>query len=208
MRKKVSLIFLLLAVMISAVSARTHYIIAAPLGVRLEMPLSPGYQAGIQDFSFLWGGSTTSTTTGNTRGTTSYRPIRYMSERITNNINDGYGHTIGLHFAFEGGTISYLETYPSYYSQSHEFTIPIIQGYVGFAFRQFFARSFFIYEAIGTTLGTGVIGAYGDIGLMYESSFGFVINLGIRCEAGYSVIAETENIGLSFGTYLGLGYAF
>ena len=104
MRKAV-LFGLVLILLLSNTSARSHYVILAPVGTRIQYPLNPGYVLGFQDFSYFWGHGNVK---NNNTNHGSYIPLRYVPRfSVGGTENDSTERTMGLHFALDLSSASY-----------------------------------------------------------------------------------------------------
>lgn len=86
------------------------------------------------------------------------------------------------------------------------------QVHAGFAMRQFLTPSMYVYENVGVSAGSWLLGGYADVGFAIDLG-SFSVNLGAKADAGAYVALDdldfdNADLAVTVTPYFGLGFGF
>lgn len=227
MKRKLTILILIVLMLSSALWAADYnqLINVTPAGLRYDVIDGTGfddylYNAGVNYTGYFWvesGKTETASPAGPYVSTSGYVPKRYMAAEEAEAVEvkpssfNALGFNIGVDANFD------LDTVDTFFKDKDNrpdfFDVFDVQLSVGLALRQRLASSFYLYETVGASVGTMLVGGYADVGLAY--ALGHVaLSLGARVDCGlnFPQITDFEFDDSSFVTYatpyVSLGVAF
>ena len=231
MKKTAVLLLLLCMLSTVAFSAPNVYVRLSPVGARFGLYGGQHehefhYNMKSDVVSYFVGGTHKETDVsqkqipGQYVSTSGYVPMRYLIVD-QNSVEDkdliSYGKTMGLHFSFDGTWD--FDSFKWLADSGSEFNENWIGGQVnlGFAMRQFLTPSMYVYENVGVSAGSWLLGGYADVGFAVDLG-SFSVNLGAKADAGVFVPTsgafefdfdfENAEPAVTVTPYFGLGFGF
>lgn len=223
--KKTAVLLILLLVASSVAFAASNYVRLSPAGVRFDMVGGPEgddfyYDAGFSYTGYFWGGEKGTDSEEQVRipgqwaSTSGYVPRRYIIVQTVTESEPARpaGKTMGLQLAIDG--TADIDAIRSLYDDEYEFDMDMLgwQAHAGFAMRQFLTPSMYVYENVGVSAGSWLLGGYADVGFAVDLG-SFSVNLGAKADAGAYVALDdldfdNADLAVTVTPYFGLGFGF